>query len=450
MVTDKFIAYPEDHGMDAETIMRIRPGLARFLHEFDGCFGRITARRHLDTYIEGQLGPLERKSVEPIADAAGVPPRTLQQFLSLYRWDELALRDRLQQHVVRRHAHTHSVGVIDETSFVKKGKKTAGVQRQHCGAVGKRENCVVSVHLGYATPEFYTMLDGELYLPEKTWHKDRKRCRQAGIPDDVVYRPKHQIAFEQYQRALGNGVRFAWMTFDEFYGRNRPFLRAFDDLGQNYVAEVPSDFTVWTSEPQVLHRDHARDKGPGRPRRYPRLKVKNNPRIEVRNVLTYSPILRKTPWETYHVKDGSKGPMVWDAKRIPVWWPDENGLPARPYHLVVANNVLNRQEIKYFVSNAPPETKVETLLKVAFSRWTIERVFEDSKSELGMSHFEVRKYPSLQRHLILSCVSHVFLSEFCLKHRGKKSRPDHLPGPYSHRRPGAALVSGWPLLIQAG
>jgi SRSO17 transposase len=450
METDKFVTYLEDHGMDAETIMQIRPALTQFLHRFDGCFGRITARRHLDTYIEGQLGPLERKSVEPIADAAGVPPRTLQQFLSLYRWDESTLRDRLQQHVARRHAHPHSVGVIDETSFVKKGKKTAGVQRQHCGAVGKKENCVVSVHLGYATPDFHTMLDGELYLPQKTWHEQRERCREAGIPDDVVYRSKHQIALEQYQRALGNGLRFAWLTFDEFYGRNRRFLRVLDLRGQNYVAEVPSNFTVWTSEPQVLYRDHARDKKPGRPRRYPRLKVKNNPRIEVRNVLTYSPVMRKASWETYHVKEGSKGPMVWEAKRILVWLPDENGLPTHPHLLMVARNVLNYREIKYFISNAPSETKVETLLKVAFSRWTIERVFEDSKGELGMNHFEVRKYPSIRRHLILSCVSHLFLSEFCLKHRGEKSRPDHMPGAQSHGHPGTALVSGWPLFIQTG
>lgn len=436
--------------MEADIIMRIKLELTRFLEKFDFCFGRITARRHLDTYIEGQLGPLERKSVEPIADAAGVPPRTLQNFLGLYYWDEAAMRDRLQQHIARRHAHPHSVGVIDETSFVKKGDKTACVQRQHCGCLGKKENCVVSVHLGYAVPGFHTMLDGELYLPEETWHANRQRCRQAGIPDEVVYRPKHQIAFEQYQRAVSNGIRFGWLTFDEFYGRNRPFLRTLDNLGQDYVAEVPVDFTVWTQEPQILYRTHHRDKQPGRPRKYPRLKVKNNPRIEVRNVLTYSPIMRKIPWEKYHVKDGSKGPMVWEAKHMMVWFPDDKGLPTRPYHLIVARNALNHGEVKYFISNAPPNTELETLLKVAFCRWTIERIFEDSKGELGMDHFEVRKYPSIQRHLILSCVSHVFLAEFCQKYRGEKSRLDRLPGADGHSSPGSYLVSGWPLFVQTG
>src|ERR1039458_6039543 len=113
--------------MDADTVLQIKPALAQYLHEFDGCFGRVTARRHLDTYMLGQLGPLKRKSIEPMADASGTPPRTLQEFLGLYRWDESAMRDRLQQRVAQRHGHPHSVGIIDETSFVKKGDQTAGV-----------------------------------------------------------------------------------------------------------------------------------------------------------------------------------------------------------------------------------------------------------------------------------------------------------------------------------
>jgi SRSO17 transposase len=425
--------------MDAHTIMRIRPELTRFLHQFDDCFGRVTTRRYLDVYVEGQLGDLPRKSIEPMADAIGEPPRNLQQFLSLFRWNEEAVRDRLQQYVARRHGHRDSVGVIDETSFVKKGKKTACVQRQYCGAVGKRDNCVVSVHLGYADPDFYCLLDGTLYLPEHTWHEDRNRCREAGIADEIVYRAKTEIALEQYRRAMANGLRFGWLTFDEFYGRNGHFLRELDHLGQNYVAEVPSDFMAWTQRPDVLYRAHRRDHQGGRPRKYPRLKVKSNPRVQVRNMLAHSPAVKRTPWADYHVKDGSKGPMIWRAKHLMVYLADENGLPSRPYHLVIARNALNHNEIKYFVSNAPQETSVEALLRVAFTRWIIERAFEDSKTELGMDHFEVRKYLAIQRHLILSCVSHVFLSEFTLKHRGKKSGPNVVPGSLHHCDTGSGM-----------
>lgn len=436
--------------MDVKTIMRIKPELTQFLRQFDDCFGRVTTRRYLDLYIEGQLSDLPRKSIEPMADAFGEPPRNLQQFLSLFRWDEVAARDRLQQHVARRHTHPQSVGVIDETSFAKKGDKTACVQRQHCGAVGKVENCVVSVHLGYATPEFYTLLDGELYLPKETWHEDRQRCEQAGVPEDIVYRPKWQIALGQYQRAIENGLRFAWLTFDEHYGRNGHFLRELDHRGQNYVAEVPVDFMAWTQRPDVLYRQHSRDKKPGRNKRYPRLKVKNNPRVEVRNILSYSPEMRRRKWQDYYVKDGSKGPMVWQAKHITIYLADEHGLPSRPYHLLVARNALNHNEVKYFVSNAPPGTSTEMLLRVAFSRWIIERAFEDSKTELGMDHFEVRKFCSIQRHLIISCLSHVFLSEFCLKHRGEKPRLDHMPGSHGRGKALPALVSRRTLLPETG
>lgn len=436
--------------MDADTILRIRPALTEYLHQFDAYLGRVTNRSHLSRYVSGQLSDLDRKSIEPIADATGVPPRTLQEFLSMLVWDECAVRDEVQRQVARRHSHPDSVGIIDETSFPKQGHKTACVQRQHCGARGKMDNCVVSVHLGYAAGDFHTLLDGDLFLPEHTWGEDRSRCRAAGIPDDVVYRSKWQIALEQVQRALGNGVRFAWLTFDEGYGGKPPFLRALDALGQNYVGEIPASFVGWTRPPEILYREHGRDKGQGRPRKLPRLKVRNTPAVEVRNILAHSPILRKIPWERYHVKDGAKGPMVWEAKRIPLWIKDENGLPSRPHHLLIARNVLNPEEVKFFLSNAPESTSVELLLLVAFNRWRIERLFEDSKTELGLDHFEVRKYISIQRHLVLTAVSHLFLAEFWLAQRDKKNGTDLVPGADGHTSPGSALVPRGPLLSETG
>ncbi|MFZ1009061.1 MAG: IS701 family transposase [Candidatus Sulfotelmatobacter sp.] len=436
--------------MDADTILRIKPTLTRYLHEFDDCFGRMTARRHLDTYVQGQLGPLRRKSIEPMADAAGTAPRTLQEFLGLYRWDESAMRDRLQQLVAQRHAHPHSVGIIDETSFAKKGDQTACVQRQYCGAAGKQDNCVVSVHLGYATPQFHTLLDGELFLPEETWHEDRERCRKAGIPDAVIYRSKWQIALEQLRRARGNGVRLAFLTFDEWYGAKPPFLRELDRLGQNYVAELPSDFCVWTRRPEVLYSAPDSQRQAGRQPQFPRLKKKNNPKVEVRNIAAYSPLFRREDWQSYRVKDGQKGPMVWKVKRVMVYLEDENGLPTAPHHLLVAINVLDPREVKYFLSNAPTGTSVETLLLVAFSRWRIERMFEDGKGELGLNHFEVRKYLSIQRHLTLTCVSYLFLAEFHLEHRGEKYGAFFVPDSHSHRPTGPDLVSWGPLFAEPG
>ncbi len=434
--------------MDARTIMRIKPALTQYLHEFDACMGRVTNQRHLQTYVAGQLSDLQRKSIEPMADAAGQPPRTLQEFLSLLRWDEAAMRDRLQRLVARRHGNPNSIGIIDETSFAKQGDKTACVQRQYCGSRGKMDNCVVAVHLGYAAEDFHTLLDGDLFLPEKTWHQHRGRCRAAGVPDAVVYRSKWQIALEQVQRALRHGVRFSWLTFDENYGGKPLFLWGLEGLGQNYVGEIPANFTVWTKLPEVLYREHHHRRGPGRHRKLPRLKVRNTPACEARNVLTYSPKLRRVPWLRYRVKDGEKGPMVWEAKCLPVWIKDENGLPVGSYRLLMTRNVLKPEEVKFFLSNAPEGVPVETLLLVAFSRWRIERMFEDSKDELGMDHFEVRKYGSIQRHLILTCVSHLFLAEFRQGHRGEKPGSDDLPATNSYEGPRTLVAPGRAVLNQ--
>jgi len=409
--------------MDATFVLSLRPRLCEFLSRFDDCFASRPTRKAFAGYITGQLSELPRKSMEPMADAAGVHPRSLQQLMSLYVWDEDQLRDRLQQYVAQQHPSEHSVGIVDETSVVKKGRHTAGVQRQHCGAVGKQENCVVTVHLGYTTPDFRTLIDGELFLPEESWHQDRPRCRAAGIPDDVVYRPKWMIALEQLDRARRNGLRLRWLTFDEGYGGKPPFLRALDARGQDYVAEIPSSFRVWTHEPRVVRREHATHRRPGRPRRLPRLAKQTLPQCEVRWALRVSSVVRAAAWVVFHTSDGEKGPMLWEVKRISVWLSDAEGLPTREHQLLVVRRLPDRTEVKYFLSGASSSTSTEELLLVAFSRWKIERTFEDAKTELGLADFEMRKWKCVRRHLIASCVSHAFLATV-RREEEKKGRPN--------------------------
>jgi SRSO17 transposase len=431
--------------MEAESVLRLRPELGAYLREFAPCMGRASNAAHLRTYIEGQMGPLSRKSVEPIALAAGTPVRTLQEFLSMFKWDHVRLRDLHQRRVARRHPHEAAIGIIDETSFPKKGGKTACVQRQHCGALGKTENCVVSVHLAYATPAFHTLLDGEPFLPEHTWHEDRARCREAGIPDDVVHRSKCRLALGQVKHAVGNGVRFAWLTFDEWYGAKPWFLRELDGLGQKYVAELPRDFRVWTKEPRVRARAHPCD---AQRDGTPALMVQTNPTITVEHALAFSPKVRALEWKKYVVNDSTTGPLVWEAIRIPVWLKDECGLPTRPHHLVIARSVLVKAEIKFFLSNAPEATSIQDLLFVAFSRGRIERLFEDGKGELGMDHFEVRTYAAIQRHLIISCVSHAFLAEHVERWRPKSPGPHRVPGRRRGQETNPALDQRTPLFAE--
>jgi len=428
--------------MDAQRIRKLRPMLNKYLGEFDDCFSRSEPADNLRVYVNGQLSDLKRKSIEPIADRAGVPPRTLQQFLSRAAWDDALMADRLAQIVARDHAHPMSLGIIDETSDPKKGRKTPGVKRQWCGANGKVDNCVVTVHLSYAAGDFHTLLAGELFLPQE-WSDDRERCRAAGIPDEMVHRPKWQLALELRDRAVANGVRLEWLTADEGYGEVPAFHFALDERGQRYVLEVPCSFHGWLRRPTVLQKQQHPPHKRGRKKRYPRLKVKNLPTLEVRNMVTYCDEFRKQPWEKFHIKDTTRGPEVCQAKAAPIYL-KRDGLPTWPHWLVVVRNVLNPDEIKYFVSNAPAGTPLEAMLHVGFQRFHVERCFEEEKDELGMDHFEVRNYTSLKRHLLLTAVSHLFLARVRQDWRGEKSAPDGQPTPPGGRGAGAFAVADRP------
>ena len=425
--------------MDADQIRSLKPMLTRYLNRFDDCFARRDTRAHLSAYVGGQLSDLPAKSCEPIALSAGVAPRTLQEFLSQHKWNEGRMRERIQRMVANEHAGPNSIGIIDETSDVKKGDKTPGVQRQWCGTVGKTENCLVTVHLGYATGDFHTLVDGDLFLPE-SWSEDRARCREAGIPDDVVYRPKWQIALELYDRARKNGLSFDWLSCDEGYGSKPLFLQALDDRGQLFVAEVPTTFSCWAETPPVTDRPYRRG-GRGRPRKTPRLRSDAAPPSSVKDLLEHSPALRDQPWVRYHIKDGHKGPIVWEAKQTRIVMKNDDGLPGIELHLVVARNVLDPNEVKFFVSNAPAETSVSTLLLVAFSRWRVERCFQDQKQEVGLDQWEGRRWLGLQRHLILTCVSYLFLARVREQLRGEKSGAHRVPSPRRRRRARAELVA---------
>jgi len=424
--------------MEADQIRGLKPMLTRYLKRFDDCFARQDTRAHMPVYVGGQLSDLPAKSCEPIALEAGVAPRTLQEFLSQHKWDESRMRDRVQELIVSDHAGPNSIGIIDETSDVKKGDKTPGVQRQWCGKVGKKENCLVTVHLGYATDDFHCLIDGDLFLPE-SWSEDRERCRAAGIPENVVYRPKWQISLELYDRSRENGVTFDWLSFDEGYGGKPLFLQGLDNRSQPFVGEVPVTFTGWIHPPRVTDRPFRR--GRGRGRKTPRIVSGSPTASNVKNLLKHSPALRDQPWLRYRIKDGQKGPIVWEARHTRITIKDEDGLPGIELHLVVARNVLDTDEIKFFVSNAPPETEVSTMLLVAFSRWRVERCFQDQKQEVGLDQWEGRRWLGLQRHLILTCVSYLFLARVRENLRGKKSRVDGMPSPHRHRLIGSQLVA---------
>ena len=400
--------------MEAGEIKRIGRELKVFMRNFAGCFGRPEPAGHAELYVRGQLSNLPRKSVEPMADEAGIDPRALQKFLAQHLWDDALMVRQTHAVVARDHAHPLSIGVFDETSYAKKGTKTPGVQRQHCGATGKRDNCTVTVHLGYATPDFHCLLSSALFLPE-SWSEDRERCREAGIPDELVHRPKWQIALELHRQALDQGVGLEWVAADEGYGRVVEFHLELTRRRQLYVVEVPVNFWAWGRAPKVLAGKHGPYLG------------KNAHNSTVENLAKYSWTFAGQPWQTFHIKDGTKGPVVWEVKAAPIYLKDSHGLPTQAHWLIVARNALKHEEIKYFVSNAAQDVPLKVLLHVAFSRWHVERCFEDEKTELGMDHFEVRTYRAMMRHLALTAISHLFVARLHQKLK-KNSAPDGLPG----------------------
>lgn len=395
--------------MHVAEIREVGKGIRAYLGEFSDCFGRCDTREYLRIYVAGQTSDLQRKSAEPMALRAGVPPRSLQAFLGLLNWDEQRMVDRVQEIVVRDHSHPWAIGIVDETGSPKKGEHTAGVQRQWCGSTGKIDNAVVSVHIGYTVGAFHTLLDSDLFLP-KSWVNDLERRRKAGIPDDVEHRSKPQIALAQIQRALRNGIRVAAWTFDEHYGQSYEFLDGLDGLGQTYVAEVPCTFHGWAQCPKVLYRATPHEmRRKDRRRRFPRL-AKTAPKAsEVRNLLNHSPAFTSQSWLPIHIKEGEKGAMVREVKAIRFWM-QRDGLPTRPHWLIAARNPQEPEEIKFFVSNASGGCPLEWLVHVGYSRWPIEQCFKEEKDELGFDHFEVRGWRSIHRHMYLTQVSHLYLN----------------------------------------
>lgn len=400
--------------MTADQIRSLQPALAALLEDFRPFFGREKTFEHWQKYLLGLMADLKRKSIEPIALAAGVPVRTLQEFLSFFDWDHQRITDRLQQRVMDEHASQRAIGVLDGSGHSKQGTKTPGVRRQWCGETGKVDNCVVGQHLLYtdndAVNPFSCLLDSDLFLPE-IWGDDRERCRAAGIPDEVLYRPKWRIAVHQVQRALGNGVRFSWLVFDEEYGRIPAFWFELDRLGQRAIGEVPSNFMCWPRWPG-WHSQQA----PHAPK-------------QVDNVGRHSPLFTHQKWRRLTIKDTTRGPQVWEVKaaRVHLIAGDDEPGPSRPterrYWLILARHPSSGQ-VKYFVSNAPAQVPWPEMLQAGFARWHVEKWFERAKQEAGLGAFEVRTFTSLIRHWLCSRMVMYFLAAQTQRLRGEKSA-DH-------------------------
>jgi SRSO17 transposase len=341
-----------------------------------GEFAQAPSRRRARGYLLGLLSHGERKNGWTIAEFAGdAGPAGMQRLLNFYAWDEGRVRDAVCRYVVKAFGDPAGVLVADETGFLKKGKMSAGVQRQYSGTAGRVENCQLGVFLAYAAAGgSRALIDRELYLPE-SWTSDRDRCREAGIGDDVAFATKPELARKMLERAVAAGVPFSWFTADEAYGQN-PGLRDWLEEQQiSYVMAVP------VTEPCATAAGKFRA----------------------------GKLAARVPaggWQVRSCGDGSKGPRLYDWALISLDGPGRHLLVRR----ALTPDAKGELELAYFLCSAPPGTTLAGLVAVAGARWAVEDCFAEAKNETGLDHYQVRRYRAWYRHITLSMLAHAFLA----------------------------------------
>ena len=392
---------------DEESSLFIQTELEKYLQNYSSCFCSEPQRKLFRTFIRGLLSSLDRKSIEPIAlHFSGVKyVRPLQQFFSRSPFKEQSLLDIYQELLSEQVVEENGMLSVDDTGFVKKGKHSAGVERQYCGRLGKTENCQSGVFLAYAGKNGYGLVDCELSLPQEWFSQDfaqlYKECR---IPEDKEFSTKNEIAQRMLNRAMCSGLFQArWVGCDAAYGNDHDFLDGLElPKGVWYFAATNAKEQVFREYPEMFYPERGR----GRPRKHPVLSGKP---VSVQEIAEEPSI----PWETVVLAEGAKGPIMAERKCIRCFACRKDG--NRNYVKAGEEIWLYLRkyadgEIKYFVSNAPGELPVHELDRAATLRWPIEQCFEECKSSLGMGHYECRSYQGWKRHMLFVMIAHLFAS----------------------------------------
>ena len=381
-------------------------------------FQRREQREWAQKYLHGLLLELPRKSIEPMVLALEGPQvqavRTMQLFLSEGTWDDEALLHRHWQEVDTSLGEDDGVLTLDGSDFLKQGRESVGVKRQYCGEVGKRANGQAGVFLGYASRQGYTLLDRRLYLPqewveEEAYAKRRQRC---GVPADLPFKTKPTLGGEMIQAVhQAHTLRARWVVCDEAFGRDTRLLDHIDSLGLGYLAEVPHDTQVWRHRPVTAVPPWS---GQGRTPTRSRVLAGEATPDEVALLAASLPTDR---WVRRTIKEGSKGPLVahFAALRVIAV---RDGLPGPEVWLVLRRNLVT-SELKTYLSNAPADTALATLVRLSGMRWPIETCFEDGKQYLGMGDYEVRGWRGWHHHMTLCMLAHFFLVRVCLRLKKK-------------------------------
>ena len=335
-------------------------------------FRRVEPRRRVAAYLRGLLAPVERKNGWQLAEAAGDrTPDGVQEFLSRVRWDADAVRDDLLAYVGEHLGDGDAVLVLDETGFLKKGDKSAGVQRQYSGTAGRIENCQVGVFLGYASRYGRTLIDRTLYLPEG-WANDWARRAEAKIPDEIGFTTKPKLGLAMLERAHAAGLPFAWVTGDSVYGADSALRRWLQARGTGYVLAV--------TKAQRLDLARVEDRVAGLP---------------------------ATAWLRLSAGDGAKGPRRYDWAYLPY---GSDAAPGWEKGLLIRRSLAEPGKLAFYLTHAAHGTALADLVRIAGTRWTIEACFEAAKGEVGLDQYEVRSWTGWHRHVTLAMLAHAYLA----------------------------------------
>jgi SRSO17 transposase len=359
-------------------------------------FARPEIRERALVYLRVLVSMIPRKNGWQVAEYAGdATPKNIQHFLGRSQWDADQLRDDLQQYVTDHLGQEDGVLIVDETGFLKKGTKSAGVGRQYSGTAGRIENCQIGVFLAYRSTKGHALIDRELYIP-KAWCDNRQRCDEANIPKTLQFATKPAIARSMIQRAVAASIPARWVTADEVYGSDSAFRETLENRGFNYVLAISCQQRLFLNEMYGRVDEHVQE-------------------------------LKSSSWKKLSCGAGTKGERVYDWAFVPYGAITKTGMQRG---LLVRRSLTDHTDLAYYFTLALDGTGIQRLVNVAGCRWAIEECFEQAKQIAGLDEYEVRSWHAWYRHITLSMFSHSMLSVLRSrvnnKARKKKTKPSEL------------------------
>jgi len=349
------------------------------------------------------------RMAETVADSEW---QSMQHFLSHSPWEHRSVQDQVAKDCDRLIGGTPDTGLFfNETGIPKKGEMSVGVARQWCGRPGKLDNCQTAVFGALSMGPHVAFIDERLYLPEE-WTKDKKRCKKAGVPDEIEFNAKSQLALEMVRNARARRIRFAWVGFDGGYGKEPDFLSALEDDGEIFMADVHKDQTIYLEDP-APYLPEKKSKG-----RTPTRLVAAAQSVRVDRWVADQP---EETWQRIAFRESTKGRLQADFLIWQVWTWNKSESAGRLRHLIVSREIGAKEEIKYSLSNAPEDTGIERLAFMQGQRYFVERAFQDAKSNMGLDHYQVRGWQAWHHHMTMVKLAMLYMLETRLAN--KKNHP---------------------------